>query len=232
MENNNNNIRVMLVDDHDFVRAGFKSLLETFPEIEVVAEAADGQQAVEQAVLYNPHVILMDISMPVVDGLEATRQIRQQLPHCKVIALTVHEDKQFLIEILGAGANGYITKRAPAEEVVTAIRSVAAAENNIYLCPRVAHYLVQDYLQLSSGKQLHTSQGNPQDMEKLELLSNRELGVLKMVADGLTSQQVSEQLGISHNTVSRHRDRIMTKLDFHSFTDLVRFAIRTGLIEL
>lgn len=226
-------IRVMLVDDHDVVRAGFKSLLETFPEIEVVAEAADGQEALQQAATSSPDVILMDISMPVMDGLEATRQIRQQHPRCKVVALTVHEDKQFLVEILRAGANGYITKRAPAEEVIAAIRSVAAAENNIYLCPRVSHYLVQDYLKLASNRQTTTNpQANPQDLEKLELLSDRELEVLKMVADGLTSQQVGEQLGISHNTVSRHRDRFMTKLDFHSNSDLVRFAIRAGLISL
>ena len=228
-----NKIRVMLVDDHDVVRTGFKSLLETFPEIEVVAEAADGQQALSRAAETDPDVILMDISMPVMDGLEATRQIRQQLPHCKVVALTVHEDKQFLVEILSAGANGYITKRAPAEEVITAIRSVAAAVNNIYLCPRVAHYLVQDYLQLMSNSQpSNNPQASPQDLEKLEMLSDRELEVLIKVADGLTSQQVGEQLGISHNTVSRHRDRIMTKLDFHSHSDLVRFAIRTGLIGL
>jgi DNA-binding NarL/FixJ family response regulator len=228
-----NKIRVMLVDDHDVVRSGFKSLLETFPEIEIVAEAADGQQALDRAAETNPDVILMDISMPVMDGMEATRLIRQQLPHCKVVALTVHEDKQFLVEILSAGANGYITKRAPAEEVITAIRSVAAAENNIYLCPRVAHYLVEGYLQLASNTQPASNpQASPQDLEKLELLSDRELEVLKMVADGLTSQQVGEQLGISHNTVSRHRDRFMTKLDFNSHSDLVRFAIRTGLIRL
>jgi two-component system, NarL family, response regulator NreC len=227
-----NKIRVMLVDDHDVVRAGFKSLLETFPEIEVIAEAADGQQALDRAAETDPDVILMDISMPVMDGLEATRQIRQQLPHCKVVALTVHEDKQFLVEILGAGANGYITKRAPAEEVITAIRSVAAAENNVYLCPRVAHYLVQGYLELASDAGPHTPQTNPEDFERLGLLSDRELEVLTNVADGLTSHQVGDKLGISHNTVSRHRDRIMSKLDVHSHSDLVRFAIRTGLIGL
>lgn len=226
-----NTIRLMLVDDHDIVRTGLKTFLETQEGLQVVAEARGGEVAIRLALEALPDVVIMDISMPDMDGLVSTRKLKEQLPDCHVLALTVHEDKQYLFEMLAAGASGYITKQAAAEELVEAIHAVA--NGNVYLQPALARWLLEDYRRLlvQASSAPPVTEGHPAG-KGLEVLSERELQVLELIALGLTNPQIGAQLGISHKTVARHRERIMNKLDLHSSTELVKFAIRTGLIDV
>lgn len=225
-------IRLMLVDDHEVVRAGLRSFLEAQGDMQVVAEAGSGEEALQRAQEAHPDLVVMDITMPGIDGLEATRQLKQLLPECQVLALTVHEDKQYLFEMLAAGASGYVTKRSAAEELVAAIHTVA--NGNVYLQPALARWLLEDYRRLlSQGRAAPPS--TPEEAlpaKGLEALSRRELQVLEMVAQGLSNPQIGARLGISPKTVARHRERIMNKLNLHSSTELVKFAIRTGLIQV
>ena len=224
--------RLMLVDDHDVVRTGLKAYLETQPGLHVVAEASDGESAVQIAQQVTPDVIVMDITMPGMDGLEATRRLKVLCPDSKVLALTVHTDKQYFFEMLAAGAAGYITKQAAADELVAAIRAVA--EGNVYLQPALALWLLEDYRRLlehSPGLARPEGEGAPQG-KKLDVLSQRELQVLERVALGMTNLEIGEDLEISPKTVARHRERIMKKLDLHSSVELVKYAIRSGLISV
>jgi DNA-binding NarL/FixJ family response regulator len=227
-----NPIRLMLVDDHDIVRTGLKSFLDTQEGMQVVAEASSGQEAIEKAQQTQLDVIVMDITMPEMDGLEATRRLKELDENYYVLALTVHEDKQYLFEMLSAGASGYITKQVAAEELVTAIRCVALG--NVYLQPALASWLLDDYRRLldEAPPGARRFRGQDEAEKGLDVLSKRELQVLEAVAEGYTNNQIGEQLGISPKTVARHRERIMHKLNLHSSTELVKFAIRTGLIEL
>jgi two-component system, NarL family, response regulator NreC len=227
-----NTIRLMLVDDHDIVRTGLKSFLETQEGLQVVAEAGSGEEAIERASEARPDVVVMDITMPQMDGLEATQRLKALNPECHVLALTVHEDKQYLFEMLTAGASGYITKQSAADELVNAIRCVALG--NVYLQPALARWLLEDYRRLmaQSLPESHSVGGDQPKGRDLDVLSLRERQVLEAVAQGLTNQQIGEELGISPKTVARHRERIMNKLNLHSSTGLVKFAIRTGLIDV
>jgi len=226
-------IRVMVVDDHDVVRAGLRTLLESEHGIEVVAEAADGDQAVEEALRVRPDVILMDITMPRTDGLQATRRLRSLCPDCMVLTLTVHEDKEYFMAMLAAGASGYITKQAAADELVAAIRAVAAG--NVYLQPALARWLLEDYQRLA-GQTVTLAPGagisKADDAIGLDILTARERQVLEMVAHGLNNEAIGARLTLSPKTIARHRERIMNKLNMHNRTELVKFAIRTGLIAL
>jgi len=227
-------IHLMLVDDHDVVRTGLKAFLDTQAGMKVVAEARNGSEALGSVVETKPDVIVMDISMPGLDGLQATRQIKDLLPSSHVLALTVHEDKQYFFQMMAAGATGYITKQAAAEELVAAIRAVA--QGQIYLQPTLARWLLEDYRRLSEASPTaengatSTEEGKSTIKEVGEL-SKRERQVLELVAEGRTNAQISETLGISPKTVARHRERIMAKLNLHSSTELVKYAIRTGLVE-
>ena len=225
-------IRVMLVDDHDVVRAGLKSFLESQPGVVVVAEAASGVTALDLVEEARPNVIVMDITMPKMDGLEATRRVKEIYPQGKVLALTVHEDKQYFFQMLEAGASGYITKQAAADELVSAIRSVA--EGHVYLQPALARWLLEDYRRLVDRLVLEGIHPDEDTIEQIspDLLSQREIQVLELVAQGLTTPQIGERLDISPKTVARHRERIMRKLNIHSSTQLVKFAIRAGMIKL
>ncbi len=225
-------IRLMLVDDHDVVRTGLRSFLETQSGLKVVAEASSGELAIRIAEQVQPDVIVMDITMPQMDGLVATRRLKVLCPDCKVLALTVHEDKQYFFEMLAAGAAGYVTKQAAAEDLVAAIRAVAGGQ--VYLQPTLARWLLDDYRRLlnqlpADGRSALSEEDG--DMA-LEVLSARERQVLELVADGLTNPQIGEELGISFKTVARHRERIMNKLNLHTSAELVKFAIRTGLIDI
>jgi two-component system response regulator NreC len=224
-------IRLMLVDDHDVVRTGLKAFLETQEGLEVVAEASSGLEALDLILQSHPNVVVMDITMPQMDGLEATRRLKAVYPDCRVLALTVHEDKQYFFEMLLAGASGYITKQAAADDLVTAIRSVASG--NVYLQPALARWLLEDYRRIMVDQP--AEHGQPEsiqnDSKDLSALSKREREVLEGVSEGLTNQQIGESLGISPKTVARHRERIMHKLNLHSTTALVKFAIRTGLVQ-
>ena len=227
-----NLIRLMLVDDHDVVRTGLKAFLETQDGLQVVAEASSGLQALELVLQSHPDVVVMDITMPQMDGLEATRRLKAICPDCLVLALTVHEDKQYFFEMLLAGASGYVTKQAAAEELVAAIRSVASG--NVYLQPALARWLLDDYRRVMVDQPIQQEQTESiqNGGKDLTALSKREREVLEGVAEGQTNQQIGENLGISPKTVARHRERIMHKLNLHSTTALVKFAIRTGLIQV
>ena len=225
-------IRILLVDDHDIVRTGLRSFLDSQGGFTVVGEASDGSEAVERALESQPDVIVMDISMPGMDGMAATRELNQRCPDCRILALTVHEDKQYFFEMMKAGATGYLTKQAVAEELVAAIQAVK--RGNVYLQPTLAGWLLDDYRRLISQIPV----GGEDDPQKddaapgLDVLSKRELQVLELVADGLTTPQVADELKLSPRTVSRHRERIMKKLNLHSGAELIKFAIRTRLIDL
>ncbi len=225
-------IRLMLVDDHDIVRTGLRTFLETQEGLQVVAEARNGEEAIQRAIEAQPDIVIMDITMPQMDGLQATRQLKSSLPACHVLALTVHEDKQYLFEMLTAGASGYITKQSAAEELVAAIHTIA--NGNVYLQPALARWLLEDYRRLLAHMPpAPTSTGEERAVGKgLEVLSERELQVLELLAQGLTNPLIGARLGISPKTVARHRERIMGKLNLHSSTELVKFAIRTGLIDI
>jgi two-component system, NarL family, response regulator NreC len=226
-------IRLMLVDDHEVIRVGLKTFLQTQADFEVVAEAGNGEEAVDRAIESHPDVILMDITMQGIDGMEATRRLRMLCPECLVLALTVHDDKQYLMQMLSAGASGYITKQAAADELVEAIHTIASG--NVYLQPALARWLLEDYQRLtrqaisSPPVSQETTDGN---VIGLEVLSLRERQVLEMIAQGISNQEIGQRLELSHKTISRHRERIMKKLNMHSRTELVKFAIRTGLVQL
>lgn len=218
-------IRLMLVDDHQVVRTGLKSFLETQPDLQVVDEANNGREALEHALESRPDIILMDITMPEMDGLEATRELKRLWPEAVVLALTVHEDKVYFMEMLAAGASGYLTKQAASDELVQAIHTVA--QGHVYLQPALARWLIEDYQRLAAEKP-----SQAENAVGLEVLSEREREVLELVAQGLNNAEIGERLELSPKTIARHRERIMNRLNLHSRTDLVKFAIKTGLVKL
>ena len=221
-------IRILLADDHQVIRTGLKSFLESQPDFKVVAEASNGREAIERALETRPDIILMDITMPEVDGLEATRQLKKLWPECVILCLTVHEDKFYFMEMLAAGASGYLTKQSASDELVSAIHAVA--QGHAYLQPALARWLLEDYQHLASKQE---AMGNESEAAvKLEVLSERERGVLEMVAQGMTNQQIGEKLELSPKTIARHRERIMSKLNLHTRVELVKFAISSGLVKM
>lgn len=213
-------IRLVLVDDHDVVRTGLRMLLEHQPDMEIVGEASTGAEALEMATQAEPDVVVMDITLPDISGIEATRRIKQSLPGVAIVALTIHEDEQYFFEMLQAGASGYVPKRAAPEDLINAIR--AAYNEEIYLYPTLAKALVSDFLGRS-----HTA---PED-SALEELTPREKEVLELLAGGLTNDEIADQLVISPHTVARHRENLMRKLGLHSKSELVKYAIRKGIIS-
>ncbi|MDO8613708.1 MAG: response regulator transcription factor [Dehalococcoidia bacterium] len=215
-----NKVRVLIVDDHVIVRDGVRMILEAQPDIEVVGEASDGREALERTRQLLPSVVLMDIAMPGMNGLEATAAIRQELPDVQVLILTMHEDYEYFFEVLRAGASGYALKGASSNDLVSAIRAVH--QGGVYLHPAVAKNLVSDYV-----KRMEPGE----DRARYDGLSDRERQVLKLVAEGKTSQQIAEELFLSVNTVQTHRAHIMEKLGLHNRTDLIRYALRKGLVE-
>jgi two-component system response regulator NreC len=227
-------IKLMLVDDHEVVRVGLKNFLQTQEDFEVVAEASNGEEAVSRAMTARPDIILMDITMPGVDGLEATRRLRVLCPECLILALTVHDDKQYFMQMLAAGASGYITKQAAGDDLIAAIHAISAG--NVFLQPALARWLLEDYQRLARQSALTQlsiqSDGDEMHLVGLDVLSLRERQVLELVAHGSNNQQIGQQLELSPKTIARHRERIMHKLNMHSRTELVKFAIRTGLVQL
>jgi two-component system, NarL family, response regulator NreC len=212
-------IRLLLVDDHEVVRTGLRMLLESQSDIKILAEASTGVEAIQMALQFKPDVVVMDITLPDITGIEATRRLKERQPEIAVVALTIHEDEQYFFEMLQAGASGYVPKRAAPEDLITAIRAANAGE--IYIYPSLAKALVSDYLGRS-----RTDPGEA----SLEALTPREEEVLELLADGLTNDEIAEQLVISRHTVARHRENLMGKLNLHSRSELVKYAIRKGLI--
>lgn len=214
-------IRVLIIDDHAIVRAGMKMLLASDAEIEVVGEGETGEDALLLARELKPDVIVMDVTMPQMDGIEATRQIKEEMPDLAVLTVTIHEGPDYFFQMLQAGSSGYVPKRAAPDDLVRAIHVVA--EGNVFLEPGIARDLVNDYLE-------RVQEGGEDD--SLDGLTPREREVLTHIADGETNRQVAEQLSISVKTVDRHCENIMQKLNLHSRTELVKYAIRKNLISL
>jgi two-component system response regulator NreC len=213
-------IKVLVVDDHAIVREGVRMILAKEPDLEVVGEAGDGAQALELTERMRPDVVIMDISMPGMGGIEATQTLRAQHPDVQVLALTMHEDESYVFQLLRAGAAGYVLKRAAAQDLVQAVR--AAAKGDAFLYPSVARKVVEDYLKrVESGE----------ERERYDGLTGREKEILTLIAQGLSNQQIAEKLYISIKTVQTHRAHILEKLGLHDRTELVRYAIRKGLIE-
>ncbi|MFO7679344.1 MAG: response regulator transcription factor [Chloroflexota bacterium] len=215
-----NKIKLLLADDHAVVRSGLRMLLSAQPDMEIIAEAETGVETVAKTQEFRPDVVLMDVEMPEMNGIEATRRIKQSVPETAVLALTMYEDEQYFFEMLKAGASGYVPKRAAPDELVNAIRTVSQGE--VFLYPTLAARLVNDYLNRDE-----TAVSDPE-----EDLTPREREVLIQIAEGLTNPEIAEILTISVKTVDRHRENIMRKLNLHSRVDLVKYAIRKGLIDL
>ncbi len=212
-------IRLMLVDDHEVVRSGLRMLLESEEDIEIVGECSSGEEAVSEAAQLMPDVILMDIGLPDISGIEVTKEIKSASPETAIVALTIHEDEEYFFKMLDAGASGYVPKRAAPEELLTAIQ--VAAGGDVYLYPSLATLLVKDYLAVDS---------DAKDRKDLDGLTSREQEVLAHLADGASNAEIAETLSISPKTVARHRENIMRKLNLHSRTELVKYAIRKGII--
>ncbi len=212
--------RVIVVDDHAIMRDGVSALLSLNEGIEVVGEASNGREAIEKVRELQPDVVLMDIAMPIMDGLEATRRIRKEYPRTKILILTQHDNKEYLLSIVKAGAAGCVLKKVAGTELISAIRAVDRGES--FLCPSVAKTLIEDYLrQITSA-----TAEDPYDR-----LTDREREIFKLIVEGFTSQQIADMLVISTKTVLGHRTNIMEKLDIHNRVELVKYAIRKGLIS-
>jgi two-component system response regulator NreC len=213
-------IRLLLVDDHAVVRTGLRMLLEDQGGMGIVGEAGTAREALEAVEALSPDVVLMDIGLPDISGIEAARSIKACRPETAVVALTIHEDQEYFFKMLDAGATGYVPKRAAAEELIQAIETAAAGE--VYLYPSLAKLLVKDYL---------SSETAERGRQALDGLTAREQEVLTLLADGLSNPEIAEQLTISPKTVARHRENIMQKLNLHSRSELVKYAIRKGIIQ-
>ena len=212
-------IRLLLVDDHAVVRSGLKMLLESERDVEILGEAASASEAIEATMRLKPDVVLMDIGLPDLSGIDATLQIKKKAPQVAIVALTIHEDEEYFFKMLEAGASGYVPKRAAPEELITAIR--AAATGQVYLYPSLAKLLVRDFL---DGGRAGAEQV-PSD------LTDREQEVLTYLAEGASNEEIAASLVISPKTVARHRENIMRKLNLHSRSELVRYAIKKGIIK-
>ncbi len=212
--------RVLVVDDHTLIRQGIVGLLNSQPDLEVVGQAGSGQEALAAAIELVPEIILMDISMPGISGLNATREIKARLPDTQVIILTIHDREDYLFEALRAGAVGYVLKGADVQDLLAAVRSAQRGE--VYLYPSVAKTLVGDYLRRAKSGDTASSYGG---------LSDREREILNLIAQGRTTAEIAAELFLSPHTVQSHRDHIMTKLDLHSKAALIRYAIEKGLME-
>jgi len=211
-------IKVLLVDDHAIMRDGIKALLSIHDDIEIVGEASEGKEAIEIAQELMPDVVVMDIAMPGMDGLEATRRLTKTHPRIKVLVLTQYDNKEYILSIIKVGAAGYVPKKALGSELVSAIRAVCRGDSFLY--PSAAKALIEDYRQ-------QAKKGDPYDS-----LTGREREILKLIAEGHTSREIADALFISLKTVHGHRTKIMEKLDLHNRTELIKYAMRKGLVSI
>ena len=208
-------IHILLADDHAVVRQGFKMILAAQPDMVIVGEAGNGREALELAAQLQPDVAVMDVAMPELNGIEATRRLSDVSPRTRVLALSMHKDSVYVREILRAGARGYLLKDSIASDLLAAVRAVARGEG--YLSPGVSDAVLNDYRR-------HVT-------DPIDLLSSREREVLQMIAEGKTNKEIATVLNLSVYTVDAHRGRIMEKLNLHNINELVRFAVRNGLID-
>ncbi|MBL8189183.1 MAG: response regulator transcription factor [Acidobacteria bacterium] len=207
--------RILLADDHQVVRRGFGLILSAQPGWEIVGEAANGREAVELTERLQPDLVVMDVSMPELNGIEATRRIAEFAPRCRILALSMHRDAVYVREILRAGAHGYLLKDASDQDLVDAVRAISNGQG--YLSPAVSDAVLSDYRK-------HVT-------DPIDLLTSREREVLQLIAEGKTNKEIAQDLNLSVYTVDSHRSRIMEKLNLHSAGELIRFAIRNGLIQ-
>jgi DNA-binding NarL/FixJ family response regulator len=213
-------IRILLADDHTILRDGIRALLEDQQDIEVIGEAEDGQSAVKMAAQLDPDIVIMDIAMPLLNGLEATRHIRRDSPQVKVLILTMHENEEYIRQVLAAGAFGYVLKDAAARDLMGAIRAVYNGE--AVLSPAVTRLVIEDYLRW----------GDIQPMDASNELTSREREVLQLIAEGYTNKEIAEILCLSIKTIQSHRTNLMSKLDLHDRGDLIKYAIQKKIIEI
>jgi DNA-binding NarL/FixJ family response regulator len=214
-------IRVLVVDDHTIVRDGICALLALVGDIEVVGEAVNGSEALKMVAQLQPDVVLMDIAMPIMGGLEATRRITKEFPKTKVLVITQHDDKEYVFPVIESGASGLISKAAASSELATGIRSVYQGDS--FLSPSVAKLLVENYQQ-TAGERMHQDPYNQ--------LTEREREVLKLLAEGYSTQEMADMLVITRKTVEGHKTNLMTKLGIHNRIDLVKYALRRGIITI
>jgi DNA-binding NarL/FixJ family response regulator len=212
-------IQILIADDHALVRAGIRALLEKQPEMEVVAEASNGRQALELIRQHQPNVVLMDIAMPELNGLEAVRQLAKELPKTRSIILSMHADEEHVWQALQAGASGYLVKGSSLAELELALKSVARGET--YLSPVVSKPVIREYIKRTSGRR-----------QSVESLTPRQREVLQMIAEGRNTKQIGLALGISGKTVESHRTQLMKRLGAKDVASLVRHALRSGIVTL
>lgn len=212
-------LSILLADDHAIIREGLKSLIKSQPDMEVMGEADNGRAALQQARELQPDVLVMDISMPEINGAKVTELLAKEHPQIKVLALTVHEDKGYLRQLLKAGAAGYVLKRAAAHELIHAIRAVASG--GTYLDPMMTNKIVGDYVREKSVR----------DELLQDTLSEREIEVLRLIAEGHSNKEIASRLKLSVKTVETYKTRLMSKLGFHSRTEIVRYALDQGWLQ-
>ncbi len=214
-------IKLLVVDDHTIVREGISALLELSPETEVLGEAANGKEALEMVKKLSPDVVLMDIIMPIMDGLEATRYICKDYPAVKVLVLTQYDDREHVFEVVEAGAVGFIDKSTVSSELVRGIRAVHRGDS--FLSPQVARYLVDDFRYESADRR---------NRDPYAQLTNREREILKLLAEGYTTREIAGLLVLSPKTVEGHKTRLMAKLDLRNRVELVKYAMRKGIVKI
>lgn len=208
-------IKILVVDDHTLMRDGIHALLSLSNDIEVIGEATDGREALDKVQELSPDVVVMDIAMPVMDGLEATRRIKKKNPRVKVLVLTQYDNREYILSAVKAGADGYVPKKAAGSELASAIRAIHAGDSFLY--PSAATALIKDYLRQAVE-------------EPYDRLTSREREILKLIAEGHTSKEIADMLFISLKTVLGHRTKIMQKLDIHNRTELIKYAMHKGLV--
>ena len=213
-------IRILLGDDHTLLRTGLRKILEEHQDWEVVGEAGDGRAAVQQALALQPHVAILDIGMPVLNGIEATRQIVKRLPETRVLILSMHTNEGYVVEALGAGAKGYLLKDSADAELVRAVEAVAGGRS--FFSPAVSRILLDDYVRRLAEKGI---------TDRYETLSEREREVFQLIAEGRSNKEVATVLSLSPATVETHRSHILEKLDVHNTAELVLYAVRRGVIR-
>jgi len=213
-------VRIMIADDHPLVRSGLRALLERDGEFQVIAEAADGYEAIDLAVLHKPDVILLDVGMPRLSGPDAAQSISQKLPAARIVMLSMHSDEGYVLRALKAGARGYLLKASPEADVIAAIRAVASG--NAYFSPSITRLLVEEYVIEARRRGVEDS---------YDLLSTREKEILQLLASGKTNKEIAELLFISVATVETHRNNVFQKLHLHNLAELILYAVRKGLIS-
>jgi DNA-binding NarL/FixJ family response regulator len=218
-------IRVLLIDDHELVRSGIKALLEKSEDIRVVGEAGEGHEALRCIKETNPDVVLLDISLPGLNGLEVAAKARKDSPRLRIVFLSMHSNEEYVLQALKIGASGYVLKQSSTRELELAVRSAKKGET--FLSPAISNTVVSDYMARLKGGNVRKPGVNP-----YEVLTSRQREILQLIAEGFSSKEIAQKLGLSINTIEVHRANLMDRLNIHDIAGLVRYAIQTGIIEV